>query len=92
MADETKTAVPRKHRIAKAHFLRVVKEHTRPGRPAFAALARELGLTLVEDRKCALDSCNKAFLPVADTQTHCSPKCANVSRQRRFYQTHVKKA
>jgi hypothetical protein len=81
---------PRAIRIEKKRFISVVKEHTQPGPPAFAALARELGVTLVEPRHCAAPECKNEFIPNVEHQQHCSVKCSNIARQRRWYNEHEK--
>jgi hypothetical protein len=96
MTEATETTNLLKRRIPKADFIKTVREFTRPGRPAYEALARALGdkfgylFVLVEPHKCALDTCGKTFMPEASSNKYCSPQCASNARQRRFIARHGK--
>lgn len=87
---------PTVRRIPKADFTKIVREFTRPGRPAFAALARELGnalgivIDLIEPRKC--DYCTDTFTPNREHQTYCGRNCALAARQKKWYDRHKKAA
>lgn len=82
-------------RVDKAKFVSLVKEYTRPGRPAYAALARDLGkmlgvsIVLAEPLKCI---CGNVFVPWNETQMHCSQRCASGERVRRFREKNKAKA
>lgn len=79
-------------RIDKTNFTKIVRENFRPGRPAFAALARELGaalgieIVLVEPRKC--ERCGKSFLPTKRNQKYDTNKCSGADRIERFRKVH----
>lgn len=63
--------------ISREAFGRILERCKTPDK-----LARALGITLVDEKKCK--RCKKVFLPIKSNQKFCSRECNNRDRMKRY--------